>query len=112
MVAVRQLTVLCTAAFGPRRKISRSPSPELSSRSFFLFAHAGDKLFVPTVNHHGLGFSRLRGHPEGPENCQPNATVESEIVAEVPLAVYVFITAVPIIKLFAWGEGDSGGHVL
>jgi hypothetical protein len=23
----------------------------------------------------------------------------------------VFITAVPIIKLFAWGEGDSGGHV-
>ena len=54
----------------------------------------------------------MRGHPEGPENCQPNATVESEIVAEVPLAVYVFITAVPIIKLFAWGEGDSGGHVL
>jgi hypothetical protein len=30
--------------------------------------------------------------------------------------VYVFITAVPITvtitKLFAWGEGDSGGHVL
>jgi hypothetical protein len=24
----------------------------------------------------------------------------------------VFITAVPIIKLFAWGEGDSGGQVL
>ena len=24
----------------------------------------------------------------------------------------VFITAVPIIKLFARGEGDSGGHVL
>jgi hypothetical protein len=24
----------------------------------------------------------------------------------------VFITAVPIIKLFAWGEGDSGGHVI
>jgi hypothetical protein len=23
----------------------------------------------------------------------------------------VFITAVPITKLFAWGEGDSGGHV-
>jgi hypothetical protein len=22
----------------------------------------------------------------------------------------VFITAVPIIKLFAWGQGDSGGH--
>jgi hypothetical protein len=26
--------------------------------------------------------------------------------------VCVLITAVPIIKLFAWGEGDSGGHVL
>ena len=26
--------------------------------------------------------------------------------------VCVFITAVPIIKLFACGEGDSGGHVL
>ena len=26
--------------------------------------------------------------------------------------VCVFITAVPIIKLYAWGEGDSGGHVL
>ena len=26
--------------------------------------------------------------------------------------VCVFINAVPIIKLFAWGEGDSGGHVL
>ena len=24
----------------------------------------------------------------------------------------VFITAVPISKLFAWGEVDSGGHVL
>ena len=24
----------------------------------------------------------------------------------------MFITAVPIIKLFACGEGDSGGHVL
>jgi len=24
--------------------------------------------------------------------------------------VCVFITAVPITQLFAWGEGDSGGH--
>ena len=28
------------------------------------------------------------------------------------MAVCVFITAVPITKLFAWGEGDSRGHVL
>jgi hypothetical protein len=26
--------------------------------------------------------------------------------------VFTMITAVPIMKLFAWGEGDSGGHVL
>jgi len=30
----------------------------------------------------------------------------------VSLILCVFITAVPIIKLLAWGEGDSGGHVL
>jgi hypothetical protein len=34
-----------------------------------------------------------------PEVCEMNAPC-------------VFITAVPIIKLLAWGEGDSGGHVL
>jgi hypothetical protein len=26
--------------------------------------------------------------------------------------LFVFITAVPIIKMFAWGKGDSGGLVL
>jgi hypothetical protein len=29
-----------------------------------------------------------------------------------PFRTYVFITAVPITKLFAWGKGGSGGHVL
>jgi hypothetical protein len=29
-----------------------------------------------------------------------------------PLHACVFITAVPVTKLFAWGEQDSGGHVL
>ncbi len=29
-----------------------------------------------------------------------------------PSRLFVFITAVPITKLFAWGEGDGGGHVL
>jgi hypothetical protein len=28
-----------------------------------------------------------------------------------PSLVCVFITTVPSTKLFAWGEGDSGGHV-
>jgi hypothetical protein len=27
-------------------------------------------------------------------------------------AICVSVTAVPIINLLAWGEGDSGGHVL
>jgi hypothetical protein len=34
------------------------------------------------------------------------------VCAVCVLDVCVFITAVPITKLFAWGEGDSGGHVL
>ena len=29
-----------------------------------------------------------------------------------PKCVCVYNTAVPIIKLFAWGEGDTGGHAL
>jgi hypothetical protein len=29
-----------------------------------------------------------------------------------PSIVCVFITAVPLIKLFAWGEGDIGGNEL
>jgi hypothetical protein len=29
-----------------------------------------------------------------------------------PFSVCVFINAGPIAKLFAWGEGDVGGHVL
>jgi hypothetical protein len=29
-----------------------------------------------------------------------------------PPALLMFITAVPIVKLFAWGKGGSGGHVL
>ena len=33
-------------------------------------------------------------------------------VCERVVKLSVFITAVPSIKLFAWGEGDSGGHVL
>jgi hypothetical protein len=32
--------------------------------------------------------------------------------ARKPESVCVLITAVPIIKLFVWGEGNSGGHVL
>ena len=32
--------------------------------------------------------------------------------ASVCLFMCVFVTAVPITKLFAWGEGERGGHVL
>ena len=35
-----------------------------------------------------------------------------KLLLQYLLGVCVFVTAVPIIKLFAWGEGDSGGHVL
>jgi len=40
---------------------------------------------------------------------QVTRTLESD---EFNLAVCVFITVRPVTKLFAWGEGDSGGHVL
>ena len=36
----------------------------------------------------------------------------STVQLEVRVAKRHFITAVPSIKLFAWGEGDSGGPVL
>ena len=35
-----------------------------------------------------------------------------DVIRVPPVCVCVFITAVPITKLFAWGEGDRGGHVL
>ena len=38
MVAVRKLSVLFTAAFGPRSKMSGGPSPELSSRIYSTFS--------------------------------------------------------------------------
>jgi hypothetical protein len=31
---------------------------------------------------------------------------------QLPCLTLLFITAVPITKLFAWGKGGSGGHVL
>jgi hypothetical protein len=34
------------------------------------------------------------------------------VLLKSPVLVCVFITAVPLINLFAWGEGESGGHVL
>ncbi len=38
--------------------------------------------------------------------------LQEQIKDIIIIGVCVFITAVPIIKLFAWGEGDTGGHVL
>ena len=40
------------------------------------------------------------------------ADVEHRDIQHLQYRVCVFIPAVPITKLFAWGEGDSGGHVL
>jgi len=82
------------------------------------------------VFHDYLGIRNL----EGPESCEPGArwaqagrervlligTQFSNIYTRVDTpgtfrsthCVCVFMTAVPITKMFAWGEGDSGGHVL
>jgi hypothetical protein len=37
---------------------------------------------------------------------------ELEYIAGFPWSCVLFITAVPNTKLCAWGEEDSGGHVL
>ena len=51
--------------------------------------------------------------PRAPTMTNTRSVDESERHREmVSFSVCVFITAVPIIKLFAWGEGNSGGHVL
>jgi hypothetical protein len=39
-------------------------------------------------------------------------SIEGAEFSAASRASCVFITAVPLIKLFAWGEGESGGHVL
>jgi hypothetical protein len=41
-----------------------------------------------------------------------HAGLSSGAALDHPRYVCVFITEVPITKLFAWGKGDSGGHVL
>ena len=43
---------------------------------------------------------------------KPSSFPPREIYQLTTSLVCVFITAVPITKLFVWGEGDSGGHVL
>jgi hypothetical protein len=49
---------------------------------------------------------------EEARECEPGPTFTVVCLRVGDVTVCVFITAVPIIKLFAWGEGDSGGHVL
>ena len=44
-------------------------------------------------------------------NITPCGAIRRSLLRMRTSNVCVFITAVPIIKLFAWGEGDSGGHV-
>jgi hypothetical protein len=50
--------------------------------------------------------------PDSESNEQSTLSSLPPLSRTVISTVRVFITAVPIIKLFAWGEGDSGGHVL
>jgi hypothetical protein len=63
---------------------------------------------------HGSGVQNATLYPDSMDHRQK--TVKYILVWGVMLCV--FITTVPITKLFAWGEGvargegDSGGHVL
>ncbi len=51
----------------------------------------------------------LRSIQDGSEEERPNVTQKIKLGI---LGVCVFITAGPMIKLCAGGEGDSEGHVL
>jgi hypothetical protein len=46
------------------------------------------------------------------ESDMPLAAYPCPVDAEIEKCVCVFITTVPNTKLCAWGEEDSGGHVL
>jgi hypothetical protein len=48
----------------------------------------------------------------GGNGWRPDTSHNGSTTFEPMVQMCVFITAVPILKLFAWGEGDSGGHVL
>jgi hypothetical protein len=51
--------------------------------------------------------NKVRGRSAYPSTSKGGVRVDKAIPS-----VCVFVTTVPIIKLFAWGEGDSGRHVL
>jgi hypothetical protein len=46
------------------------------------------------------------------ESDMPLAAYPCPVDAEIEKCLCVFITTVPNTKLCAWGEEDSGGHVL
>jgi hypothetical protein len=54
--------------------------------------------------------SRLGIEPKTPGWLVQDPTTSPAGIWSPPMSV--FITAVPSIKLFAWGQGDSGGHML
>ena len=54
--------------------------------------------------------SRLGIEPKTPGWLVQDPTTSPEGIWCPPMCV--FITAGPCIKLFKWGEGNSGGHVL
>jgi hypothetical protein len=52
------------------------------------------------------------GREAGAHSATPTYTVRRDSPAREPMCVCVFITAGPSTKLFTWGGGDMGGHVL
>ena len=74
------------------------------------WGHCVEHVSCFTASAIGIKEARYRGS-ERPQRLLPVCVSGSLYLRRIPVAC-VFITAVPIIKLFAWGEGDSGGHVL
>jgi hypothetical protein len=59
-----------------------------------------------------LGLPHTQNRVSGRPRVADMFLMRSPQTLSESVCVTVFITTVPIIKLFARGEGDSGGHVL
>ena len=116
---------MATAALGGCKKLSHTvPSPHgprcapnkaLSGKALSE-AQALSHLHVSHLHVSHLHLSHL--HSDSPGLCLYLRFMKSTLVQQGPGAhlrhdcVCVFITAGPSTKLFAWGGGDIGGHVL
>ena len=95
------------------KRVDHLPSSALIASLGARGSPPSERVDVPCVELMGSLEHSPAARSCGCTQMRANALQTTTKRAFVPLLrVCVFITAVPIIKLFAWGEGDSGGHLL